>query len=64
MKGTQKTKKELIDELNSLKQRVTELEAVGAEHTSMAIVQRSLIVANELPGKAFVQPISPVPIVF
>jgi PAS domain S-box-containing protein len=32
MKGTHKTKKQLIDELNSLKQRITELEAAEAEH--------------------------------
>ena len=32
MKGTHKTKKQLIDELNSLSQRITELEAVEAEH--------------------------------
>ncbi len=32
MKGTHKTKKQLIDELNSLSQRITELEAAEAEH--------------------------------
>jgi PAS domain S-box-containing protein len=32
MKGTDKTKKQLIDELNSLSQRITELEAAEAEH--------------------------------
>jgi PAS domain S-box-containing protein len=32
MKGTHKTKKQLIDELNSLNQRITELEAAEAEH--------------------------------
>src|SRR4030043_227177 len=32
MKGTHKTKKQLIDELNSLSQRITELEATEAEH--------------------------------
>jgi len=32
MKGTHKTKKQLIDELNSLSQRITELEAAQAEH--------------------------------
>jgi PAS domain S-box-containing protein len=32
MKGTHKTKKQLIDELNSLSQRIAELEAVEAEH--------------------------------
>ncbi len=32
MKGTHKTKNQLIDELNSLRQRITELEAAEAEH--------------------------------
>jgi PAS domain S-box-containing protein len=32
MKGTHKTKKQLIDELNSIRQRITELEAAEAEH--------------------------------
>jgi len=32
MKGTSKTKKQLLDELNSLNQRITELEEAEAEH--------------------------------
>jgi PAS domain S-box-containing protein len=35
MKGTHKTKKQLMDELNSLKQRVTELEMVEAEREQL-----------------------------
>jgi len=40
MKGTHKTKKQLIDELNSLRQRLTELEAGEAEHKGVEQITR------------------------
>jgi len=46
MKGTQKTKKQLANELESLKQRVTELEAVEAKykHVKKELKQRNKII--------------------